>query len=238
MLVRSWNLFHGNASPPRRDAYLEEMVRLATADGPDVLLLQEVPVWALARLGTWSGMTAAGDVARRARLPSPVARAVTAVHPGLFRSLFTGQANAILLARGLAAVDRSVLVLNPRGWIGVGASERRICQIARVQAPGRTLLLGHLHATNLSTIAEAQVLRAAEHVIELARPGEPVVLAGDFNVTPRLEHLGFSGAEGGIDHILVRGAKASPLRIWPDERRRRAGILLSDHAPVELDLTL
>ena len=36
MVVRSWNLFHGNTSPPRRRAYLEEIVRLATADEPDV----------------------------------------------------------------------------------------------------------------------------------------------------------------------------------------------------------
>jgi len=44
LLVRTWNLFHGNAVPPERRAFLEEMVRLAAADGPDVLALQEVPV--------------------------------------------------------------------------------------------------------------------------------------------------------------------------------------------------
>ena len=47
MLVRSWNLFHGNTLPPGRRSRLEEMVRLATADRPDVLCLQEVPLWAL-----------------------------------------------------------------------------------------------------------------------------------------------------------------------------------------------
>ena len=47
MLVRSWNLFHGNTSPPSSAVYLEEMVRLACADRPDVLVLQEVPAWAL-----------------------------------------------------------------------------------------------------------------------------------------------------------------------------------------------
>jgi hypothetical protein len=67
ILVRSWNLFHGNAKPPERRAFLEEMVRLASEDRPDVLCLQEVPIWALARLAGWSGMQAFGDVAAPAR---------------------------------------------------------------------------------------------------------------------------------------------------------------------------
>ncbi len=50
MIVRSWNLFHGNADPPRRRGYLREMVRRASADEPGVLCLQELPVWALPRL--------------------------------------------------------------------------------------------------------------------------------------------------------------------------------------------
>ena len=51
MLVRTWNLFHGNTNPPRRGAYLREMVELITTGSPDVVCLQEIPVWALARLG-------------------------------------------------------------------------------------------------------------------------------------------------------------------------------------------
>src|SRR5207237_1210540 len=60
LLVRTWNVFHGNAKPPERHAFLEEMVRLAATDRPDVLCLQEVPVWALDRLAAWCGMTATG----------------------------------------------------------------------------------------------------------------------------------------------------------------------------------
>ena len=60
MLIRTWNVFHGNAVPPERRAFLAEMVRLASADDPDVLCLQEVPAWALPRLGDWSGMRALG----------------------------------------------------------------------------------------------------------------------------------------------------------------------------------
>ena len=68
LLVRSWNLFHGNTVPLRKTHRLEEMVRLASADAPDVLCLQEVPPWALEELGRWSGMTVLADVAAPPRL--------------------------------------------------------------------------------------------------------------------------------------------------------------------------
>lgn len=237
MLIRSWNLFHGNSRPPGRRSHLKDMVELVSADRPDVLLLQEVPVWALRRLGSWSEMTAIGDVARRPRLPK-VARALTHLYLGLFRSLFTGQANAILLGESIEVVDHSVLELNRRGLLGIGAGERRICQIVRLRTGGRTLLVGNLHTTNLGLMAGAQSERAAERICELAEPDEPVVLGGDFNATPRLEQWGLAGAGPGIDHILVRGVKASPLCVWPDERRTKDGMLLSDHPPVEIDLDL
>src|SRR5438067_2411740 len=119
LLVRSWNVFHGNAKPPERRSFLEEMVRLASADKPDVLCLQELPVWALSRLGDWSGMSTFGEVAMRPGLgPLPatasVGRALTSIHHGLFRSAFSGQANAILVAPGIRALDRERIVLNPR----------------------------------------------------------------------------------------------------------------------------
>ena len=69
LLVRTWNVFHGNASPPERASFLKEMVELATADRPDVLCLQELPVWALEWLDEWSGMPSVGVVARRSLLP-------------------------------------------------------------------------------------------------------------------------------------------------------------------------
>src|SRR5918998_2252388 len=100
LLVRSWNLFHGNTLPPRRNDRLEEMIRLASADDPDVVCLQELPVWALGHLDGWSEMTALGDVAARPRLgPFPssaqLGRTLTELNHGLLRSAFTGQANAI-----------------------------------------------------------------------------------------------------------------------------------------------
>jgi endonuclease/exonuclease/phosphatase family metal-dependent hydrolase len=95
--------------------------------------------------------------------------------------------------------------------------------------------------------AEAELQRAAWFADSVARPDEALVLAGDFNLradSPGLASLtgpewGFSAPGPGIDHILVRGATVSPARVWPDERRRRAdGRLLSDHAPVEVEVEL
>ena len=72
MLVRTWNLFHGNTVPPGRKAYLREMVELVTADKPDVVCLQEIPAWALGRIGDWSGMQALTARAKRAEArPAP-----------------------------------------------------------------------------------------------------------------------------------------------------------------------
>jgi endonuclease/exonuclease/phosphatase family metal-dependent hydrolase len=205
VLVRTWNLFHGNAKPPERRAYLDEMVRLASADRPDVLCLQEVPAWALERLGGWSGMTAVGDVARRPTigpLPSTAAvgRALSAPHHGLVRSAFDGQANAVLVAPELRVLDRRSLVLNPRRfrraqarWLGLPllarlawAKERRVCEAVRVRrADGTTVLVGNLHATSYPAdqrLADAELLRAAWFVDGLAARDEPVLLCGDFNV--------------------------------------------------------
>jgi endonuclease/exonuclease/phosphatase family metal-dependent hydrolase len=214
------------------------MVRLASADEPDVLCLQELPVWALERLADWSGMRVLGDAARGSRLPPPLDRLVTDLNPGLLRSLFTGQANAILLRHHLGVHERSVFVLNESRLLGIGTGERRICQVVRLEpAASATLVLAHLHATHTPGHAQAQVERAVEHVVELARPDEAVVMAGDFNLTPDLRHLGFTGQGPRIDHVLVRGDHPSPLYVWPDERRRLDGMLFSDHAPVERHLS-
>jgi len=237
MLVRSWNVFHGNADPPRRRSYLEEMVRLATEDGPDVVCLQELPVWSLRRLEGWSGMRAAGDVARAPRLPPPLDRAITLLDNGRFRSLFAGQAQAILLRRELALLERRVYVLNEGGLLGIGPREPRIGQIARLGNPrGGTVVVCNLHASNPADRAAEQVERAARYVLALAHGDEPVVLAGDFNVAPDLRHHGFGEGGPGIDHVLVRGDDPSPLHVWPPERRTLNGVLLSDHAPVERTL--
>jgi endonuclease/exonuclease/phosphatase family metal-dependent hydrolase len=265
LLVRTWNVFHGNAQPPERQAFLEEMVRLASADSPDVLCLQEVPVWALARLGEWSGMTPVGAVAARPTLgplpiPAELGRWLTDLDHGLLRSAFTGQANAILLRPPLEGRERATIVLNDRAFrareaerLGLDpvsrlawAKERRVCQAVRLALPdGGTALVANLHASASSDerLADAELLRAAVFADALARPAEPLILAGDFNVvaarSATLADLGgpdwgFSGPGPGLDHVLVRGAAAGPPATWPEDRRRVSGRLLSDHAPVEV----
>jgi endonuclease/exonuclease/phosphatase family metal-dependent hydrolase len=268
VLVRSWNLFHGNTVPPTRRDALARMVALAAEGGPQVVCLQEVPPWALERLSEWSGLVALGDVARHPSLgPLPstpeLGRLVTSLHHGLLRSAFTGQASAVLLGAGLRVLERHVLELNDRHfrraqaeWLGLPllarlawARERRVAQVLRLALPdGRTLTLANVHATYYrpdERLADAELLRAAVFVDAVAEPGDVVVLAGDFNVRSgrsatlaELRGWGYGDPGPGIDHVLVRGAEAAPLVVWPPERRTDdGGALLSDHAPVELSLS-
>jgi endonuclease/exonuclease/phosphatase family metal-dependent hydrolase len=234
LLVRTWNLFHGNADPPERRDFLEQMVRLVSEDGPEVACLQEVPVWALERLGGWSGMTAVGAVAARPRLGSArLGGAITSLHHGLLRSALTGQANAILVAPRLRVGEQRSLVISRRG-----EGERRVCQAVRLAGAG---LVANFHAT--SRHAAEQVVRAAAFADGLALPDEPVVLCGDTNLRPgdgavydELRSWCFSEPAVGIDQILVRGVAATAPFVWPEERRRVDGRLLSDHAPVEVQV--
>jgi endonuclease/exonuclease/phosphatase family metal-dependent hydrolase len=267
LLVRTWNLFHGNTQPPGRKAFLREMVRLASADRPAVLCLQEVPVWALGLLDDWSGMSAIGEVAQRPSLgPLPstpgVGRMLTELHHGLLRSAFAGQANAILLGSELQVLEHRHVLLNPFRFrraqarrLGLGiverlawSKERGRCHALRVQRRDQTLVIGNLHATGFpdKRIPDAEVLRAAVFVDGMARPGEPVLLCGDFNLSVRSSRMltdltaaewGFTGPTSmGVDHILVRGLDASPPVRWPKERRLHNGRLLSDHAPVDREV--
>lgn len=240
------------------------MVRLICEDGPAIVALQELAVGTLRRLEAWSGYSAYGDVAAPARLPRKLAAFLTDVDPNRLRSAVEGQANAILVAPGLEVTEHQSIVLNPRGFrkraaeeLGLGvvarlmwARERRVCQALRIRLDaGRTAVVGNLHATSLRNdkrVADAELLRAAAFVDGLADPGEPVVLAGDFNVTvvtsPTLRALGssewgFSQAGPGFDHVLVRGLMPQGReRHWPEDLRRHGDVLLSDHAPVELEV--
>jgi endonuclease/exonuclease/phosphatase family metal-dependent hydrolase len=226
LVVRTWNVFHGNAVPPERRAFLREMVELVTADRPAIVCLQEVPVWAIGQLAGWSGMTVAAAVAARPRLRSAqLGRRITDIDHGLFRSAFTGQANAILADRPLGD-ERNVVVST--------SGERRVCQAVRVH----DLVVCNVHVT-AGDEAEPQLARVVELVDTL---GERVVLAGDANLSPgevgfyaSLRERGFSQPlAGSIDQIVVRGVPATAPVAWPEERRRVGRRLLSDHAPVEL----
>jgi endonuclease/exonuclease/phosphatase family metal-dependent hydrolase len=243
--------------PPERRGYLEEAVRLATADRPDVLCLQELPVWSLSRLEGWSGMRAFGAVAGRPLLfgSAELGRLVTQLDQGLFRSAFTGQANAILLQPELRPLGTDSIVLNPRAFrrrvareLGLDpivrrrwASERRVCHAVRTEA----LTVANLHgsAAHDWRVADAELMRAAVFADSFAEPTDVLVLAGDFNVirehSKTLEELsgpdwGFTKPISWLDQVLVRGAPSTPAHRWPEEQRRLHGKLLSDHAPVEV----
>jgi endonuclease/exonuclease/phosphatase (EEP) superfamily protein YafD len=174
----------------------------------------------------------------RQPLLGPLARRVTELNPGLFRSAFTGQGIAILTRRPVLESHR--LVLNPRefrrrydlplaerlAWV----RERRVCQAVRLDG----VLVANLHATKSLKLAQYELVRAAAFVDALARPDEPIVLAGDLNVfAVDLSQWGLRGGGHRVDHVLARGLTVSDVQPWPVERRRRHGVLLSDHAPVD-----
>jgi len=223
LLVRSWNLFHGNAHPPRRRSYLREMIELACADQPGVLCVQEVPVWAVPKLGDWSGMQSFPAIARDGLRWTTLAGRATRLHNGLLRSAICGQANAMLVRPGQDAEDLGAVQVSGHGH------ERRVCHAIRVDG----FVLANTHLSSAGHRQQGELERALEFAESRARPGEPIVVAGDLNlVGPALP--GFSAPGPGIDHVLVRGAASTPLAVWPEQRRVQNGVVLSDHPPVEL----
>jgi endonuclease/exonuclease/phosphatase family metal-dependent hydrolase len=240
MLVRSWNVFHGRPFPAGRRAYLREAIELVTADDPGLVCLQELPLWSLAQLERWSGM--AVYTARTRHRLGRLGRRPTDVHHGLLRSLLTGQANAILVARSFTVLEHRRRVLSGRvfDW----PRERRVSHGLRCRAGGHDLVIVNLHLSHIGQgrPAEAELRTTLTLADELAAGGEPIVLAGDFNLTAASEGLqalvaaGYSPPGPGIDHVLVKGAPATPLSVWPVERRTVEGRVLSDHPPVELSV--
>ena len=252
-------MFHGNTVPPGRRRYVEEMIRLVTKDGPDVVCLQEVPPWAFDPIAEWSGMQIYGEIAARPTigpLPSTVSlgRAITDLNPGLLRSGFEGQANAILVAPDRQILSRHVVTLNPLRFrlrearrLGLSlvellawGKERRQCMAVRLEGG---MVVANLHATKARNprIPDAELVRAAGWAARLAGDA-PAILAGDFNVdTARsvtIDQLdGYTKAGPGIDHVVARGASTGPYDRWTPERRRLGQLALSDHAPVEVEVT-
>jgi endonuclease/exonuclease/phosphatase family metal-dependent hydrolase len=249
VLIRTWNLFHGNTLPPGRHAYLRAMVELVTADRPDVVCVQEVPAWALGRLGTWAGMMELPALARPSRIgplrvPSALGRALTAANHGLLRSAFAGQGNSILLRPDAGVIASAAIRINPDAV----RAEPRVAQRVECRlADGRRVTIANLHCTNSPDpqVCDTELGRAL-HWVERATPaGVILILAGDVNVTPERSKVlpnlgpGFSSpVPASIDQILVRGAESSTSRVWAEEERRYGSKLLSDHAPVELTIEL
>jgi endonuclease/exonuclease/phosphatase family metal-dependent hydrolase len=124
---------------------------------------------------------------------------------------------------------------------------RRVAQLVRIAVGAETAVVVNVHLSSLldSRPVDAELLRAVTYADGFARPGEPLVVAGDFNLTTASSRLltalrhdwGFSEAAGGIDHVLTRGLTVvrGPAA-WAEERRRHGELLLSDHAPVEAEM--
>ncbi len=270
MVVRTWNLYHGNTIPRSRRAHLRAMVELAVADRPSFVCLQEIPAWALGELAAWSGMKVATARAKPPTLgpfpiPAALGRALTAPNHGAIRSAFAGQGNAILIRPDAIVHEEKRITLNTNPFceeegakLGLDARrmrwwerERRVCHLVRVELPDkRRLLVANLHATSYPPdvrLADAELRRAARFVERPAELDEIVILAGDFNITRAQSKTiadllaappesRWSDAGPQIDHVLVRGATTSAVRVWPEEERRLDGRLLSDHAPVDVEI--
>ena len=202
------------------------MIELVCADSPDVVCLQELPVWGISRLERWSSMQAFTVVARGPRVPRRIGTSVTRLNQGFFRSAFVGQANAVLVASSLEAEDCGHTRISDPG------RERRVVQVVRI---ANRFVVANLHANHGADIARLETERARAFVEKLARPDDVVVLAGDFNLSD-IRLPGYSDPMTGVDHVLVRGAPASSSAVWPRERRLSKQVVLSDHAPVEVTI--
>jgi len=260
LLVRTWNVAHGRTSPETRTTYLEEMVRLVGKDTPALVCLQELPVWSLKHLEHWSGMRAVGARTMPA-LGGRLARRLTTLDPTLLRSGLTGQANAVLLGAAAEPIrGAAATVLNPRSFrdpeaarLGLPSrmrrawgANRRVAQAVRASDGASSIVVVNLHLTSASDsrVAEAELARALAFAESFARPAEPLLVCGDFNLSrsssaflDQLSHEGFSPPASGIDHIMGRGlVPARGPEPWPDRLRQLGDVLLSDHAPVEAEM--
>lgn len=233
LVVRTWNVFHGNADPPRRGGFLRQMVELVTGDDPDVVCLQELPVWALPRIDDWSGMRRYEVVTRPPLWAGRVSKWVTRMHQGFFRSGLSGQANAILVAPRHASTGLG------HERISAPGGERRVVHAVRLAGPSG-VTVANLHASNefaRPDVPRGEAARAVAFAESVSTPGDVVVLAGDFNISdPGI--TGYSSPSDGIDHVLVRGARAVWVEAWPRERRVQNGVVLSDHPVVEARIEL
>ncbi len=206
MVVRTWNVNLGNTVPPGRRSHLRAMVELITTGNPDVVCLQEVPAWALGRVGEWAGMQAASARATRPRLgpipiPAGLAHLLARPHSGRLAPRFTGEGNAILVPPDATIRSVKTLTLNTnifceeRGEeLGLSEKEvrawqrpRRVCHLVQYELPNRKrLLIATLHATNRPDdirLPDAELRRAINFIERRAEVEETVVLAGDFNVS-------------------------------------------------------
>jgi endonuclease/exonuclease/phosphatase family metal-dependent hydrolase len=257
--IRTWNIAHGLDVPPMREGYrhlrrkhLGTMAALMIEEGPDIVALQEVPVWAgpLLHQRTGMGVTLAAAYGAHVPfvhvpLPLAVGAAVGRAVPGVVRTQVEGQANAVLFGPDLLLVSARRTQVNDRRRL---RGEPRIIQLVRLRhrRAGRELVVGNVHLDSGDN--RAQVERAGFLLERFAR-GAPMILLGDVNATARsagvralvargwIEEVADEGPR--IDHIFVRGFEIEqPATPWDPRRREitadgQLPIRLSDHDPVD-----
>ena len=143
LLVRTWNIAHGRDVPPgpRLRARAPEApgrdVRRDVEDGPDIVLLQEVPIWAgpLLREHTGMGVTLADAYGAHVpflHVPLPLAAgaALGRALPDVVRTQFEGQGQALLYGPDLLLVSTRRVLLNEHRWF---RGEPRIAQLVRLR---------------------------------------------------------------------------------------------------------
>ena len=154
-----------------------------TQDDPDLVLLQEVPVWAaeLLREHTGMGVTLAPTYGAHipfVHVPLPLAlgAAVGRALPDLVRTQVEGQAQAVLYGPALLLVSARRVQLNERTRL---RGEPRIAQLARLRhrRAGRELAVANVHADR----GGDEQLEKAGFVLERFARGAPMVLGGDLN---------------------------------------------------------
>ena len=198
-------------------------------------------------------------------IPASLGRALTAPNHGAIRSAFAGQGNAILFPNDARVRNEKTITLNTNVFceergakLGMAPKqmvrwekERRVCHLVQYELPDRRrFLVANLHATsapNDPRLADAELRRALNFIERGAELEEVLVVAGDFNITreqstaiqelmARPPETRWTDSGPHVDHVLLRGAIATAVRLWPDAEREHKGRLLSDHAPVEVEL--
>jgi endonuclease/exonuclease/phosphatase family metal-dependent hydrolase len=261
LLVRTWNIAHGRDVPPgpgyghARRKFLAEMCAVLSEDAPDIVLLQEVPVWAgsLLREHTGMGVTLAhayGAHVPFVHVPLPLAAgaALGRALPDVVRTQFEGQGQALLYGPELLLVSARRVQLNERRRL---RGEPRIAQLVRLRhrALGIEVAVANVHADPRG--APVQLEKAGFALERFAR-GAPMILGGDLNAGTHsaavraLVGRGWveDAGEVGIDHLLVRGAELEwPATRWLPQRRDvhlngSLPLRLSDHDPVDAVVAL
>ncbi len=162
-------------------------------------------MWALDRMGEWSGMQALTSRTKHPkfgpiRIPRASGRALTAPHHGKFRSAFTGQGNVILIPKDATVRTHKTITLNTNPFcedrgraFGLTPKqmlwwekERRICHTVQYELPGRQrFLVANIHATNSpdTRLPDAELRKAVNFVLRGSELEEALIVAGDFNIT-------------------------------------------------------